>query len=218
MFELVFSIFKIKHLLWFIRQSFCKNAFSVLWASALVECGDCRGRAQREEHGSCPLPQREGAGRLKSSLAHYKGSQGGYSLSVLLGGSDCDGRPFLIGLKLITHWPTGTSMAPCSPPPLVCTGHPPSLLPAVSRHQAGDPRALLSLSTQRLALQQQSPVTPWGGGAISSCLTEIWYWSPPAKDEEDATDRGEKKKDSLLEESHDCNQNEKGTSFLGLMG
>lgn len=139
-----------------IRQLFCKNAFTVhcpMDLSLRVECGDYRCRAQREEHGGCPLAQKEGAGRLKSSLAQVKGHKEVIASQSCWGGSDCDGRPLLIGLELITHWPTGTSMAPCSPPPLACAGQPP-FAPCSEQASGRGPTDTLSLSTQRHFIQQ----------------------------------------------------------------
>lgn len=112
----------------FIQQWFCENAFTVhhpVGRSLGVGCGVCR---EKSVEAACWPGRQALAGSSQASLM-TKGHEEVIAPQSCWGGSDCDRQPLLIAFELITHWPTGTLVAPCSPLHFAHAGQPPSFAP-----------------------------------------------------------------------------------------
>lgn len=142
--------------------------------SLRVGCGNCREKGSERRAWMLPVGREADADRLKSSLSHYKGSWGGYSpVSVLLGRYWlCDQRPLLIRVNhsLDNQWRPVLS---CFTLPMLSASF---TAPCSEQASGRGPTGALALPAQRLALQEDSHLTPGGDNQFFS------VWEKPRQE------------------------------------
>lgn len=231
-FELVFSNSNTKHLLWFKSGKATSSNGSVKLLALLTILGTpawqwnveiAEERAPREEHGGACWPGRLRLASSRRAALITKGHGEVIApVTVLLGRCwRCDQQPLLIARvnHSLTDWTINGGLL--SPPPLrLCWSSLLPSLPAVNRRQEGDSLGLLSLPAQRLALQEDSHLTPGEENPFFSA------WEKPCNEDtvskmrrkqQRQEIRGEKKRQSFGGKTW-LQPNEKETWFSEMMG
>lgn len=95
-------------------------------------------------------------------------------------------------IELITHWPTGQPVAPRSLPfRFAGAVRPPSFAPCNEQAPGGGPSGTPALPALRLALQEETHLTPGEENRSFSAWEELGKDTRPARDKEEAANTGD---------------------------